>query len=78
MESYKKFNEKAQTANFSDLTRKRQELCAENAKKTQKLEKLKRKLLKILKRYDLSRVAPCESWRPEVSENVVVFEDWSF
>ena len=52
--------------------------CAENAKKTQKLEKLKRKLLKILKRYDLSRVAPCESWRPEVSENVVVFEDWSF
>ena len=52
--------------------------CAENAKKTQKLEKLKRKLLKILKRYDLFRVAPCESWRPEVSENVVVFEDWSF
>ena len=47
-------------------------------KKNQKLEKLKRKLLKILKRYDLSRVAPCESWRPEVSENVVVFEDWSF
>ena len=32
MESYKKFNEKAQTANFSDLTRQRQELCAENAK----------------------------------------------
>ena len=52
--------------------------CAENAKKTQKLEKLKRKLLKILKRYDLSSVAPCESWRPEVSENVVVFDDWSF
>ena len=78
MESYKKFNEKAQTANFSDLTRQRQELCAENAKKTQKLEKLKRKLLNILKRYDLSRVVPCESWRPELSENVVVFEDWSF
>ena len=50
--------------------------CAENAKKTQKLEKLKRKLLKILKRYDLSRVVPCESWRPELSENVVVFEIW--
>ena len=47
-------------------------------KKTQKLEKLKRKLLKILKRYDLSRVVPCESWRPELSENVVVFEDWRF
>ena len=35
VESYKKFNEKAQTANFSDLTRQRQELCAENAKKHQ-------------------------------------------
>ena len=35
VESYKKFNEKAQTANFSDLTMQRQELCAENAKKHQ-------------------------------------------
>ena len=35
VESYKKFNEKAQTANLSDLTRQRQELCAENAKKHQ-------------------------------------------
>ena len=35
--------------------------CAENAKKTQKLEKLKRKLLKILKMYDLSRAVPWES-----------------
>ena len=35
--------------------------CAENAKKTQKLEKLKRKLLKILNRYDLSRVVPYAS-----------------
>ena len=52
--------------------------CAENAKKNQKLLKLKRKLLKILKRSDLSSVAPCESWRPEVSENVVVLDDWSF
>ena len=33
--------------------------CAENAKKTQKLEKLKHKLLKTW--YDLSRVVPCES-----------------
>ena len=33
VESYKKVNEKAQTANFSDLTRQRQELCAGNAKK---------------------------------------------
>ena len=38
MESYKKFNEKAQTANFSDLTRQRQELCAENAKNTKTRE----------------------------------------
>ena len=78
MESYKKFNEKAQTANFSDLTRQRQELSAENAKKTPKLEKLKCKLLKILKRYDLYRGVPCERERPEEYENVVVFEIWSF
>ena len=52
--------------------------CAENAKKTQILEKLKRKLLKILKRYDLSRVVPCERARREHSENVVVFEIWRF
>ena len=55
MNSYKKLDEKAQTANFSDLTRQRLELCAENARKTPKLEELKRKLLKILKRYDLNR-----------------------
>ena len=42
--------------------------------KTQKLEKLKRKLLKILTRYDLSRVVPCERARPGHSKNVVVFE----
>ena len=70
----KKINEKAQTANFSDLTRQRQELSAENTKKTQNLEKLKHKLLKILTRYDLCRVVFCESWRPEDSGNVVVFE----
>ena len=56
VKSYKKINEKAQSANFSDLTRQRQELCAESAKKTPKLKKLKRKLLKILKRYDLYSV----------------------
>ena len=42
--------------------------------KMQKLEKLKRKLLKIFNRYHLSRVVPCEGARPEDSENVVVFE----
>ena len=52
----------------------RQELCAENAKKTPKLEKLNRKLLNFLKMYDLYRVVPWES----VSENVVVFEFWRF
>ena len=51
----KKINEKAQTANFSDFTMERRELCAENAKKTPKLEKLKRKLLKIINMYDLYR-----------------------
>ena len=72
--SCKKINEKVQTANFNDLTRQRQELCAENAEKTQKLEELKRKLVNIFKRYDLSRVVPCERARPEDSENVVVFK----
>ena len=56
------------------FTMGRLERCAENAKKTPKLEKLKRKLLKILNMYDLYRGVPCESWRPELSENVVVFE----
>ena len=56
------------------FTMGRQELCAENAKKTPKLEKLKRKLLNFLKRYDLYRVVPWESWRPENSDNVVVVE----
>ena len=36
--------------------------------------KLKRKLLKKFKRYDLSRVVPWERARLEHSENVVVFE----
>ena len=35
VESYQEFNEQAQTANFIDLTRQRQELCIENAKKHQ-------------------------------------------
>ena len=61
VESCAKFNEKAQTANISVLARGHQELCAENTKKTPKLEKLKRKLLKILKGYALSRVVPCET-----------------
>ena len=46
--------------------------------KTQKLEKLKCKLLKLLKGYDLYRGVSCESWRPELSKNVVVFEIWRF
>ena len=37
----KKINEKAQTANFSDFTMKRQELCAENAKKNTKTRETK-------------------------------------
>ena len=42
--------------------------CAENAKKTQKIEKLKRKLLTTLKRYVLSMVVQCERARPEDSD----------
>ena len=47
-------------------------LCSKR-QKTPKLEKLKCKLFKILKRYDLSRVVPCQRARPEHSKNVVVF-----
>ena len=66
VESCKKIDGRVQTFRFSVFTMGRQELCAENAKKTPKLEKLKRKLLKTLKRYDLSRVAPCERARPKM------------
>ena len=41
VESFKKFSEKAQTANFIDLTRQRQELCAENANKNTKTSETK-------------------------------------
>ena len=53
VESCKKINGRVQTFRFSVFTMGRQELCAENAKKTPKLEKLKRKLLNFLKMYDL-------------------------
>ena len=58
VESCKKINGRVQTVRFSVFTMGRHELCAENAQKTQKLEKLKRKLLNIFKRYDLSGVVP--------------------
>ena len=54
----KKINGRVQTFNLSVFTMGRQELCADNAQKTPKLEKLKRKLLNFLKRYDLYRVVP--------------------
>ena len=78
VESCKKINGRVQTFRFSVFTMGRQELCAEKAKKTPKLEKLKRNLLQFLERYDLYRVVPWESWRPENYENVVVFEFWRF
>ena len=74
----KKLNGRVQTFRFSVFTMGRQELRAENAKKTPKLEELKRKFLKFWKRYDLYRVLPRESWRPQDSENIVVFEFWKF
>ena len=70
VKSCKKINGRVQTFRFSVFTMGRQELCAENAKK----HKTKTQKIKILKRYDLSRVVPCERARPEHSENVVVFE----
>ena len=60
-EIMQKINGRIQTFRFSVFTMGHQELCAENAKKTPKLEKLKRKLLQFLKRYDLYRVVPGES-----------------
>ena len=53
VESCKKINGRVQTFRFGVFTMGRQELCAGNAQKTPKLEKLKRKLLNVLKRYDL-------------------------
>ena len=57
----KDINEKAQTANFSVLARGRRSHKELLAKKHGKLGQLKRKLLKILNRYDLSRVVPYAS-----------------
>ena len=65
VESCKKIDGRVQTFRFSVFTMGRQELHAENAKKTPKLEKLKRKLLNFLKMYDLYRVVPWESQRPD-------------
>ena len=42
--------------------------------KTVKTRETKTQITQTLKRYDLSRVVPCERARPEHSENVVVFE----
>ena len=74
VESCKKINGSVQTFRFSVFTMGRQELCAENAKKTPKLGKLKRKILQFSKTYGPYRMVPWESWRPEDSKNVVVFE----
>ena len=41
LKSMKKINEKAQTANFTDFTMERRELCAENAKKNTKSRETK-------------------------------------
>ena len=78
VESYNKFNEKAQTANFSVFTMGGHWLTGALCSKRGKQGKLKRELLKILNWYDLSRVGPCERARPEDSKNVVVFEIWRF
>ena len=57
VKSCKKISGRAQTSRFSVFTRVRQELCAENAKKLQKLGKLKRLFLKFFTYYDPPRVA---------------------
>ena len=68
VKSCKKIDEKAQTAKFTVFARE----ISSAVLKPGKLEKLKRKLLKIFKYYTISRVPPCESSLPEVSENVVL------
>ena len=73
VKSCKQINGRVQTFRFSVFTMGHQELCAENAKNT-KTRETKTQITQILKRYDLSRVVPCERARPEHSENVVVFE----
>ena len=47
MNLYKKINEMARTANFSDLTRPRPELGAENAKKNTKIRETKTQITQI-------------------------------
>ena len=52
-------------------------LCWKHLKNT-KTRETKTQITQTLKRYDLSRVVPCERARPEHSKNVVVFEIWMF
>ena len=70
VKSCKKINGRVQTFRFSVFT---MGLCWKRPKNT-KTSETKTQITQILKRYDLSRVVPCERARPEHSENVVVFE----
>ena len=78
VKSCKKINGRVQTFRFSVFTMGGHWLTGALSQKRGKQGKLKRELLKILNWYDLSRVEPCESWRPDDSKNVVVFEFWRF
>ena len=78
VKSCKKINGRVQTFRFSVFTMGGHWLTGALCSKRGKQGKLKRELLKILNWYDLSRVGPCESWRPDDSENVVLFDVWRF
>ena len=78
VKSCKKINGRVQTFRFSVFTMGGHWLTGALSQKRGKQGKLKRELLKILNWYDLSRVGPCESWRPDDSKNVVLFDGWRF
>ena len=72
IKSYKKINERAQTANFSVFTMGGHWLTGALCWKRWKQWKLKRELLKILNWYDLSRVGPCRRARPQLSDGTTL------
>ena len=73
VKSCKKINGRVQTFRFSVLQWDVRSSVLKTPKNT-KTRETKPRITQILKRYDLSRVVPCERARPEHSENVVVFE----
>ena len=76
--SCKKVDENTQTAKFTVFPLWNQLRGAKNKENSEFSANLKRKLLKICTYYTLSRRVPCESLRPQLSENVILFVSSSF